>query len=104
MIWPGISKKEGNPQEPSGFPLAICGVRGPSRYITRLSAATMSSLYAKLSSWNASLCDNVEGQLLPESCRGAFLSIGRQDPVACMYRTVHLHCIEPSIRCVLPRC
>ncbi|TVU34687.1 hypothetical protein EJB05_16532 [Eragrostis curvula] len=52
-----ISKKEGNSQESSGFPLAVCGVRGPSRYIARLSAATMSSLYAKFSNWNASLCD-----------------------------------------------
>jgi hypothetical protein len=112
MVWPGISEKEGNPHESSGFPLAICGLRGASSYITQLPAATMSSLYAKFSSWNASLCDTVEGQLLPGSCRGAFLSIaspgdfaynrGTELPVACMYRTALLHCIEPSVRCVLP--
>lgn len=53
MHWPDVSKKEGSPRESSGFPLAVCGVRGASWYLTRLPAATMSCVF---STWDAFMC------------------------------------------------
>jgi hypothetical protein len=43
MGCPGIPKKEGNPKESSGFPLAVCGLRRSSWYLTRLPAPSMNS-------------------------------------------------------------
>lgn len=80
MHWPGISKKEGSPQESSGFPLAVCGVRGASWYLTRLPAATMSCVFG---SWDALMCqESWKGSCTPKSWRGAFVSIISADGFA----------------------
>jgi hypothetical protein len=99
MHGPDVSKKEGSPQESSGFPLAVCGVCGASWYLTRLPAVTMSCVF---STWDA-LCVRRVGRAaalhnLGEEHLLALLvqmvlhitAVQTKPPVACMCRTVFI--------------